>query len=198
VLLLLLLQGRQDLRVLGFLQHHPDTSPMFLHRAGTFDRKYDPAVDETKTLTHIVVQPSCEWDTQRAPFGPTVSVAEQSVVRADSCLYELHNITAALEACEVEVRPSQGVQDGLPVGGSQPPVLEVRAVPVRLRPCMQQFAPEFCDALLLSLPSARFSSLPPCCLPQVGEDMPLALVQQQADAAFALLRLAKKSESTLF
>ena len=125
LLLLELMQGRQELRVLGFLQHHPDTSPMFLHRAGLFDRKYNPAVDETKALTHIVLQPSCEWDTQRAPFGPTVSILEHSVVRADSCHYDLRNSTAALEACEVEVRPPQGVQDGLPVGGSEPPVFEV-------------------------------------------------------------------------
>jgi hypothetical protein len=48
------------------------------------------------------------------------------------------------------------------------------------------------------LASAHFSSLPPCCLLQVSEDMPLALVQQQADAAFALLRQAKKLDSTLF
>ena len=44
----------------------------------------------------------------------------------------------------------------------------------------------------------HLSSLPPCCLLQVGEDMPLARVQQQADAAFALLRQAKELDSDLF
>ncbi len=53
----LCLQGKQAMRVLGFLQHAPDLSLAFLHRAGPFGRKYDPGEDEAKPLSHVLLQP---------------------------------------------------------------------------------------------------------------------------------------------
>ncbi|KAL4424089.1 hypothetical protein ABPG75_001390 [Micractinium tetrahymenae] len=119
-------QGKQAMRVLGFLQHAPDLSLAFLHRAGPFGRKYDPAEDEAKPLSHVMVQPSCQWNSKRAPFGPTVAVPRQSVHPARRCRFDLGNVSAALAACGVPETPGKGLQKGL-LGDAcaHPPVFEV-------------------------------------------------------------------------
>lgn len=118
--------GKQAMRVLGFLQHAPDLSLAFLHRAGPHGRKYDPGEDAAKPLSHVMVQPSCQWNSKRAPFGPTVAVPRHTVHPAKRCGFDLGNVSAALASCGVPETPGNGLQKGL-LGdaGGHPPVFEV-------------------------------------------------------------------------
>lgn len=50
-------QGRQSMHVRGFLQHAPDLSLAFLHRAGPHGRKYDPRQDGARPFSHVMLQP---------------------------------------------------------------------------------------------------------------------------------------------
>lgn len=117
------LRRRANMRVQGLLQHHPDSSLLFLHRAGFRGRKYDPDRDQRKPVSHVMAQPGCEWNRRNQPFQEFIPLREsgQPVFTPDTCPYELDSIAASLAACGME-----HLQADMVTGqASRPPIFEV-------------------------------------------------------------------------
>ena len=121
------LQGWSKLRVQGLLQHHPDSSFMFLHRAGFHGRKYDPSQDQTRPVSHVVAQPTCEWNRLNKPFEEFVKLRQgRNTYTPQDCAYDLSSLQAAVAACGAERGRGQS-RRAAKVPPEQPPIFEVRS-----------------------------------------------------------------------
>ncbi|EFN51903.1 hypothetical protein CHLNCDRAFT_139528 [Chlorella variabilis] len=119
------LKGWSKLRVQGLLQHHPDSSFMFLHRAGFHGRKYDPSQDQTRPVSHVVAQPTCEWNRLNKPFEEFVKLRQgRNTYTPQDCAYDLSSLQAVVAACGAERGRGQS-RRAAKVPPEQPPIFEV-------------------------------------------------------------------------
>ena len=130
----------------GFVHHHPNSSVMYHHRAGTTGGKYDPNSPQGRSVTHLMLQPSCAvrawvggWHmlghSSSPPAPPPPLVAAQWKLKwyfayqidrtgnptttPKDCKYSLLDMVGLQKACGLAYTSQEGPS-------VEPPVVEVR------------------------------------------------------------------------